>query len=96
MKMKTLIILLSIVFTFSSVAFGGERTTIYDKNWNVKGYERPDARGTTIYDKNWNVKGYERPDARGTTIYDKNWNVKGYERDGSTYDRNWNIKSEKK
>ena len=76
MKMKTLIILLSIVFTFSSVAFGGERTTIYDKNWNVKGYERPDARGTTIYDKNWNVKGYERD---GST-YNRNWNIKSEKR----------------
>ena len=74
--MKKLIISLSIVLTFSSLAFGGERTTIYDKNWNVKGYERPDARGITIYDKNWNVKGYERD---GST-YDGNWNSKSEKR----------------
>jgi len=74
--MKKLIISLSILLTFLSVAFGGEQTTIYDKNWNVKGYERPDARGTTIYDKNWNVKGYERD---GST-YDRNWSIKSEKR----------------
>nr|MDD5539060.1 hypothetical protein [Candidatus Neomarinimicrobiota bacterium] len=51
------IIIVSVAISFPVLA--GDKTTVYDKNWNRTGYRITEGKTTTIYDKNWNRQGYE-------------------------------------
>lgn len=71
--MKTFLIVFFILCY--TVCVAGERTDVYDKNWNRTGYKVKEKDRTVVYDKNWNRKGYEKDNKR----YDKDWNrVKEY------------------
>ncbi len=82
-------IFVSLVLLLSVPAAVSADTTIYDKHYDRRGYEKESGATVVMYDKNWNRTGYQK-DGR---IYDKNWNLQGYKKKGGTtviYDKQWN------
>ena len=71
MKCLKRTIFLSLTFLLSVPGAVAADTTVYDKNFNRRGYEKESGNVVVMYDKDWNRTGYQK-DGR---IYDKNWNL---------------------
>jgi len=70
------VILIILIFGMSGFVYAKERTKerteIYDKDWQRKGYIEKGKSWDTIYDRNFQRKGY----IKNGNVYDKDWNRK--------------------